>query len=79
MRRTEFKTAGLTYEQIAVELGYANRGTVFRLLAEALKAHTVEAVEQIHSLEVARLDQLQLGGGRRPWHVMSTPQPWPAG
>jgi hypothetical protein len=65
MRRTELKTAGLTYEQIVVELGHANRGTVFRLVTEALKAHTVEAVKQFHSLEVARLDQLQLGGWQK--------------
>lgn len=65
MRRTELKTAGLTYEPIAVELGYANRGIVFRLVTETRKAHLDEAVEQLHSLEVARLDQLQLGGWQK--------------
>lgn len=41
---------------------YANRGTVYRIVTEALKALTVEAVEQLRNWEVAsRLDQLQLG------------------
>jgi len=59
VRAIELKTAGLTYEQIAVKLGYANRGTVYRLVSEALKAQTVEAVGQLRSLEVERLDKLQ--------------------
>ena len=61
VRAVELKTAGLTYEQIAVKLGYANRGTVYRLVSEALKAQTVEAVDQLRSLEVERLDRLQFG------------------
>ena len=49
----------MTYEGIAAELGYANRGTVYRVVSEALKKQTVEAVEQLRSLEVERLDTLQ--------------------
>lgn len=56
----ELKAAGLTYAAIATQMGYANRGTVYRIVSEALKAHTVEAVEQLRNLEVARLDELQL-------------------
>lgn len=41
-------------------MGCANRGTVYRIASEALKAQTVEAVEQLGNLEVARLDKLQL-------------------
>jgi len=51
--------AGLTYEQIAAQLGYENRGTVFHMVSDALKAQTVEAVDQLRSLEVERLDKLQ--------------------
>ena len=50
----------LTYEQIAAELGYANRGTVYRIVSEALKGQTVGAVAQLRNLEFARLDKLQL-------------------
>jgi transposase-like protein len=60
VRAVELKTAGLTYEQIASELGYANRGTVYRIISEALKTQTLEAVGQLRSLEIERLDKLQL-------------------
>ena len=42
-------------------MGYANRGTVHRVISEALKAQTVEAVDQLRNLELARLDKLQFG------------------
>src|SRR5450631_213550 len=58
-RAVELRTQGWTYEQIAVELGYANRGTVFHIVSQALKAHTAEAVGELRSLEVARLDSVQ--------------------
>src|ERR1035437_476859 len=58
-RAVELRIAGVTYEGIAAELGYANRGTVYRVVSEALKKQTVEAVEQLRSLEVERLDTLQ--------------------
>src|SRR5664280_1379508 len=58
-RAVELRTAGLTYDQIAIELGYANRGTVYRVVSEALRAQTLEAVGELRSLEVERLDSLQ--------------------
>jgi hypothetical protein len=60
----ELRTQGWTYERIAVELGYANRGTVFHIVSEALRAHTAEAVGELRNLEVERLDSLQLA----VWH-----------
>jgi len=59
-RAVELRTAGLTYDRIAAELGYANRGTVYRVVAEALKAQTMDAVGELRSLEVERLDHVQL-------------------
>jgi hypothetical protein len=59
-RAVELRTTGLTYDQIAAELGYANRGTVFHIVSEALKAQTAEAVGELRSLEVERLDNIQL-------------------
>jgi hypothetical protein len=35
-RAVELATAGLTYQQIADELGYANKATVYRLVRTAL-------------------------------------------
>jgi hypothetical protein len=58
-RAIELRTAGLTYDQIAIELGYANRGTVYRVVSEALRTQTLEAVGELRSLEVERLNSLQ--------------------
>ena len=60
VRAVELRTAGHTYDQIATELGYANRGTVYRVVANALETQTVESVENLRSLEVERLDLLQV-------------------
>jgi len=58
-RRSEairLKTAGRTYEQIAQELGYANRGTVHRIVQHALDVREVESVDELRRLELNRLD-----------------------
>ncbi len=54
------RTQGRTYNQIAAELGYANRGTVFHIVTDALDSRQVEAVDQLRSLESQRLDALQI-------------------
>ena len=59
-KAVKLRTAGLTYDQIAAKLGYAKRGTVYRIVADALKAQTAEAVGELRSLEVERLDHVQL-------------------
>jgi hypothetical protein len=64
-RAVDLRTAGLTYDEIATELGYASRGTVYRIVAEALRAQTAEAVGELRSLEVERLDSLQLAVWQR--------------
>jgi len=55
----ELASRGLTDQAIANELGYANRGTVHRIVSQALQAQQVATVEEQRSLEVARLDALQ--------------------
>ena len=64
-RVVELRTTGLTYDQIATELGYANRGTVYHVVSEALKAQTAEAVNELRSMEIERLDNLQLAVWQR--------------
>lgn len=59
-RAIELRAQGWTYEQIAAELGYANRGTVYRMVGRALEAQTLEAVDALRSLEVERLDAVQV-------------------
>lgn len=51
---------GRTYLQIADELGYASRGTVHRIVREALEAQQVQSVELLREVEVKRLDALQV-------------------
>lgn len=60
VRAVELKTAGLTYEQVADELGYTSRGTAYNVVAKALREQTTEAVGSLRDLENARLDALQL-------------------
>ena len=60
-RAVELATQGLTYQQIADELGYAHRATVHRIVQQALESRLTEGVEQLREVEVARLDALQAG------------------
>jgi hypothetical protein len=58
-RAIELRTQGCTYDQIAEELGYANRGTVYRIISDALAEREHQAVDSLRFLESARLDSLQ--------------------
>jgi hypothetical protein len=58
-RAVQLATEGRTYQQIADELGYANRGTVHHIVQDALARDRREAVENHQQLELARLDALQ--------------------
>jgi glycine/serine hydroxymethyltransferase len=40
-------------------MGYANRGTVYRIVQEALKAQQVTSIDEVRELEATRLDALQ--------------------
>src|SRR5664279_1913012 len=52
--------AGHSYDEIAADLGYANRGSAYRLTQNALRA-TVDRIAEDHlGYELARLDALQL-------------------
>ena len=46
--------------QAADELGYANRGTVYRIVHQALTNREAETIDELRALEVARLDAIQL-------------------
>src|SRR5664279_5036635 len=52
--------AGHSYDEIAADLGYANRGSAYRLTQNALRA-TVDRLAEDHlGRELARLDALQV-------------------
>ena len=46
-------------QRITDQLGFANRGAVYNIVASALKAGTTEAVDNLQHLQGARLDALQ--------------------
>src|SRR4051794_37171455 len=59
-RAVELATDGHTYQEIADQLGYKNRGTVHHIVHDALTRDRREAVEDYQQLELARLDALQV-------------------
>lgn len=50
---------GLTYDQIAAEVGYRSKGSVSKALWRALNARQAESVDAYRELELQRLDALQ--------------------
>jgi len=59
VRALQLVSEGRTYQQVADELGYANKGTVYYLVQQELGAQLVESVDEVRQTEVARLDALQ--------------------
>jgi orotate phosphoribosyltransferase-like protein len=58
-RCVELATKGVPYDQIASEVGYANRGTAWRVVNKALTERVDSAVDEYRQMELARLDALQ--------------------
>jgi transposase-like protein len=58
-RAVEMSLTGYTYQAIADRLGYANRGTVYRIIKTALADHEIDSVDELRQLELDRLDLLQ--------------------
>ena len=52
------RKAGVTYDQIAAQLGYASRSSARRAVVRLLQANTVEAVGDLRTLEDGRLDDM---------------------
>lgn len=76
-RAVELALRGTTYEQIAAALGYANRGTVYRIVKNALADREVESIDELRRVEVDRLDAIQrsvwdraLGGDREALKIV---------
>lgn len=60
-RALDLRKAGATYDQIAQQLGYANRGNAQRAVQTALKEITAEPARDVLTLELERLDAMLLG------------------
>lgn len=52
------RTAGRSFEQIAIEAGLSGRSQAFRVLQRALRRHPAERVDDHRAVDLARLDVL---------------------
>lgn len=57
-RAAELKAAGLTYQQIADEVGYGNRGDAWRAVQRAISEVVKDSAEKLIAVEAAKLDEL---------------------
>lgn len=60
-RALELRKAGATYDHIARQLGYANRGNAYRDVTDAIRAITAEPAKDVLRLELERLDAMLMG------------------
>lgn len=57
----KLRIAGVTYDQIAKQLGLKARSTARDLVLNAIKEHTREPAEEVRDRELQRLDDLMRG------------------
>jgi hypothetical protein len=57
-RAVQLLAAGHTYDHIAREVGYANRGTAHRVVTQALTERLVEDIDLHRAVELSRLDAM---------------------
>lgn len=57
----DLRRAGWSFEDIAAEVGYANKGSAHRAVKQGIAAITRESATELLELELARLDDLQAG------------------
>lgn len=57
----DLRRAGWSFDDIAAEVGYANRGTAHKAVKQAIADITRESAQELLELELARLDDLQAG------------------
>jgi hypothetical protein len=65
LQALELRKAGVTYEVIAGQLGYANASGARKAVLSALKATLREPAAELRELELARLDAMLLPLWRR--------------
>ena len=57
----DLRRAGWSFDDIAAEVGYANRGSAHRAVKQGIADITRESANELLELELARLDDLQAG------------------
>ncbi len=58
IRAVQLVSEGMTYQQAADELGYANKGTLHTIVKKALATQLTETVEEHRTLAYSRLERL---------------------
>ena len=58
-RAIGLKAQGRTYQQVADELGYANRGSVYSIVQKGLAEGEAQSADTLRFVEQQRLDALQ--------------------
>ena len=59
VRALELVAEGMSYDEVADQVGFRHRGSAFRAVSKALAEREVAGVDEYRSLELARLDRLQ--------------------
>lgn len=72
-RALELRKAGATYDKIAQQVGYSNRGNAQRAVQTALREVTADPAREVIAIELERLDAMLLGlwGQARTGHLGS--------
>lgn len=58
-RALELRLTGMSYEDIATALGYADRATAYRACTAVLDRREAESADQMRTIEGAKLDKLE--------------------
>lgn len=58
-RALQLRAAGANFDRIAEQIGYDNKGSAYRAVAQELRQLCQEPAEEVRDLELARLDQMQ--------------------
>lgn len=69
----EARLAGMTYEDIAAQLGFSNKGAAWKAIDRTLRARIADPAEQLRRMELERLDVMLAGlwGNARKGHLGS--------
>lgn len=59
-RAVELARSGMSYDDIAERLGYANRSGAWKAVQAALKEHQADAVDEYRARQLMALDRLQM-------------------
>lgn len=67
-RAVELAAQGKSFTEIAQAVGYSHRGSAHRAVYKALEQRQIDAVDELRTLELARLDRLH----RAAWELAVT-------